>query len=99
MFRCQWPAGPGYHHGPAGEGMERLDYRTETGVDRSERKPGRRDPGNDGRSTGANHADLALTGAAVAVGTWEKREVTGVSRLAPLLTPVVNNGLDVDGPR
>ena len=41
--------------------------------------------------------DVALTGAAVAVGTSEKREVKGVSRLAPLLTPVVNNGLDVDG--
>ena len=41
--------------------------------------------------------DVAVTGAAVAVGTSEKREVTGVSRLAPLLTPVVNNGLDVDG--
>ena len=96
-FQCQWSSGAGYHHGPAGKDVERLDYRTETGVDQSERKPGRRDPGNDGRSTGANHADLALNGAAVAVGTWEKREVTGVSRLAPLLTPVVNNGLDVAG--
>ena len=27
MFRCQWPAGPGYHHGPAGEGMRRFGYR------------------------------------------------------------------------
>ena len=85
MFRCQWPSGAGYHHGPAGKDVERLDYRTEIGVDQSERKPGRRNAGNDGGSTGANHADLALTGAAVAVGTWEKREVTGVSRLAPLL--------------
>ena len=41
--------------------------------------------------------DVAVTGAALAVGTWEKREVTGAGRLAPLLTPVVNNGLDVDG--
>ena len=85
MFRCQWPSGAGYHHGPAGKDVERLDYRTETGVDQSERKPGRRNASNDGRATGANHADVALTGAAVAVGTWEKREVTGVSRLAPLL--------------
>ena len=41
--------------------------------------------------------DVALTGAAVAVGTSEKREVTEVSRLAPVVTPLVNNGLDVDG--
>ena len=41
--------------------------------------------------------DVALTGAGAAVGTSEKREVPEVSRLAPLLTPVVNNGLDVEG--
>ena len=48
-------AGPGNYHGPAGGGMRRFDYRAKTAVDRSERKPGRRNPGNDGRATGANH--------------------------------------------
>ena len=41
--------------------------------------------------------DVALTGAAVAVGTWEKREVTEVSRLAPVVRPFAKIGLDVDG--
>ena len=41
--------------------------------------------------------DVAVTDAAAAVGTSGKREVKGVSRLAALLTPVVNNGLDVAG--
>ena len=41
--------------------------------------------------------DAALAGAAVEVRTLEKREVTGVSRLTPLITPFVNIGLDVDG--
>ena len=54
-FRCQWPAAPGYYHGPAGKGMRRFNYRTKTAVDRSERKPGRRNAGNDGGSIGANH--------------------------------------------
>ena len=35
--------------------MSHFDYRARTAVDRSERKPGRRNAGNDGRSTGANH--------------------------------------------
>ena len=87
-----------HYHGPAGEGMRRFDYRTRTAVDRSERKPGRRNAGNDGGSTGGQPLPgVALTGAAVAVGTWEKREVKGVSRLAPVVTLLANNGLDVDG--
>ncbi len=40
--------------------------------------------------------DVALTAAAVGVGTWEKGGYRG-QRLAPVITPVVNNGLDVDG--
>ena len=35
--------------------MSHFDYRAKTAVDRSERKPGRRNAGNDGGSTGANH--------------------------------------------
>ena len=40
---------------------------------------------------------VVLAGAAVEVKTSEKRGVTGVSRLAPAVTPFANNGLDVDG--
>ena len=40
---------------------------------------------------------LVLAGAAVEVKTSEKRGVTGVSRLAPVVTPLANIGLDVDG--
>ena len=87
-----------HYHGPAGKDVERLDYRTETGVDQSERKPGRRNAGNGGRATGAKQLPVvALTDAAVAVGTWEKREVTEVSRLAPVVTVFANSGPDVNG--
>ena len=80
-------------------GMSHFDYRAKTTVDRSERKPDRRNAGNDGRSTGANHCrGAALTGAAVAVGT---SEITGSYRGqqvgAGLSRPVANNGLDADG--
>ena len=87
-----------HYHGPAGKGTRHLDYRAKTAVDRSERKhrvavmpampEGQPEP---------TLPDVAVTDAAVAVGTSEKREVTGVSRLAPVVTPVVNNGLDVAG--
>ena len=78
--------------------MSHFDYRARTAVDRSERKSGRRNAGNDGGSTGGQPLPgVALTGAALAVGTWEKREVKGVSRLAPVVTPLAYNGLDVDG--
>ena len=40
--------------------------------------------------------DVALTAAAVVVGTWEKGGYRG-QRVAPVVTPVVNNGLDVAG--
>ena len=43
-----------YHRG----GTRRFDYRARTTVDRSERKPGRRNAGNDGRATGANHCRM-----------------------------------------
>ena len=77
---------------------EALRLQGQPAVDQSERNLGRRNAGNDGRVNRSKPLpDLALAGAAVAVGTSEKREVKGVSSLAPLLTPVVNNGLDVDG--
>ena len=47
-----------HYHGPVGKGMRHFNYRTRTAVDRSERKPGRRNAASDGRSTGANHCRM-----------------------------------------
>ena len=37
---------------------EALRLESQTAADRSERKPGRRNAGNDGRATGANHCRM-----------------------------------------
>ena len=46
-------AGSGYHHEPAGARVTSTP--NQAAVDRSERNPGRRNPGNDGRSTRASY--------------------------------------------
>ena len=76
---------------------EALGLQGQTAVDRSERNPGRSIPAMTEGQPAPTIAGGSPYRCRRCGGDMGERGVTGVSRLALLLTPFANNGLDVDG--